>query len=305
MKALFENWRNYLDEQEAEGKPKAIFMAGSPGSGKTTVLKGLGLSGVATINADDHYEAALEAAGLPLGGKPEIMKRRRALQDELEELEPGSEEALEKQAEIEGTSKEFSTYSKLFNAALAHKAASYTKFLDARENFIVDGTGGNRKEMVSKKAELEEAGFDVGMILLELDVEEAKDRNRKRGKTVDPKTKKPMRQLLDKELMSSHAAVSKNMGFYEQLFGKNYFYIDASEDKIKSDIAKIKPQVKKFFAAESLDENDYPITSQRANKEINSIIRPTKKKNALTKLPGWHRAKANYKGSAPPGAGGS
>lgn len=56
---------------------------------------------------------------------------------------------------------------------------------------------------------------------------------------------------------------------------------------------------------EELDENDYPITAQRANKEINQVITPTKKKNALTKLPGWKRLKADYKGSAPPGAGGS
>ena len=58
-----------------------------------------------------------------------------------------------------------------------------------------------------------------------------------------------------------------------------------------------------FFGAkdeEELDENDYPITKQRANKEINQVIRPTKKKNAQTKLPGWHRAKGDYKGSAPP-----
>ena len=91
----------------------------------------------------------------------------------------------------------------------------------------------------------------------------------------------------------------KNIDFYKELFGDNFFYVDAAEDKIKSDIAKIKPQVKKFFAAEPLDENDYPITTKRANKEINQVIRPTKKKNALTKLPGWKRAKADYLGSAP------
>lgn len=64
-----------------------------------------------------------------------------------------------------------------------------------------------------------------------------------------------------------------------------------------------------FFGAkddeEELDENDYPITAKRANKEINQVITPTKKKNARTKLPGWKQAKADYLGSAPPGAGGS
>ena len=45
MKVLFENWRKFLKEQEEEPttKPKAIFMAGGPGSGKSTVLKNLGL----------------------------------------------------------------------------------------------------------------------------------------------------------------------------------------------------------------------------------------------------------------------
>jgi predicted ABC-type ATPase len=298
MKHLFENWRKYLEEQEAEGRPKAIFMAGSPGSGKSTVLKGLGLLGVNIINADDHYEKELKKAGLPLGGKPEIMKRRRKLQAELEELEPGSEAAIEKQAEIEGTSREFSAYSKLFNSALAYKSASYKKFLDAGENFIVDGTAGNRREMISKKAELEEAGYDVGMILLDLDLETAIARNKIRGSTGG-------RELLNRELEASHGAVAKNIDFYKQLFGDNFFYVEAAEDKIQSSIANIRPKVQEFFAAESLDENDYPITSKRANKQINRIISPAKKKNTLIKLPGWKRAKAGYRGSAPPGSGGS
>ena len=158
-------------------------------------------------------EAELKAAGLPLGGKPAIMKRRRALQAELEELEPGSEEALEKQAEIDGTSKEFSTYSKLFNTALSYKKASYIKFLDARENFIVDGTGGGRQEMISKKAELEEAGYDVGIILVDLDLETAIARNKSRGQAGG-------RELLNRELESSHGAVSKNIDFYKPIVRK-------------------------------------------------------------------------------------
>ena len=45
--------------------------------------------------------------------------------------------------------------------------------------------------------------------------------------------------------------------------------------------------------------NDDREEKKFSNKEINQVIRPTKKKNAVTKLPGWHRAKGNYKGSAP------
>ena len=109
---------------------------------------------------------------------------------------------------------------------MAYKKASYIKFLDARENFIVDGTGGGRQEMISKKAELEEAGFDVGMILVDLDLETAIARNKARGEGGG-------RELLNRELESSHSAVTRNINFYKQLFGNNFFYVDASEDKMK------------------------------------------------------------------------
>ena len=299
MKNLFENWRKYLQEQEPEGKPKVIFMAGGPGSGKSSVLSAFELPAVNIINADDYYEAAIENAGLPLGGKPEIMKRRQALQTELEDLEPGSEEALEKQAEIEATGKEFSQYQKLFNKALKYKATTFDKSLEARQDFIVDGTGGKRGDMITKKAQLEEAGYDVGMIFVDSDLKIALERNRERGRAGG-------RELLNKEIKSSYAVVQKNKNFYRELFGDNFFYVSTQDlVALASDIAEIKPQLQQFFADEQLEENDYPITAQRANKEINQVIRPTKKKNALTKLPGWKRARADYLGSAPPGAGGS
>ena len=55
----------------------------------------------------------------------------------------------------------------------------------------------------------------------------------------------------------------------------------------------------------AMTENDYPLSTAKINKQINRIIKPSKKKNAQTKLPGWKRSKSDYRGSAPPGAGGS
>ena len=60
--------------------------------------------------------------------------------------------------------------------------------------------------MAKDKADLEELGYDVAMIYVDLDVDICKERNIERGKTG--------RQLLDKEVESSCAAVAKN---YEAL----------------------------------------------------------------------------------------
>ena len=68
-------------------------------------------------------------------------------------------------------------------------------------------------------------------------------------------------------------------------------------------IAAIQPGIDAFIG--TMTENDYPLSTAKVNKQINRIIRPSKKKNAQTKLPGWKRSKSDYRGSAPPGAGGS
>ena len=63
MKLLMESWRKYLSEEElndpAQTNSKIIFMAGAPGSGKSTVLKGLGLL-IDIVNADTFYEKYLK-----------------------------------------------------------------------------------------------------------------------------------------------------------------------------------------------------------------------------------------------------
>ena len=299
MKILFENWRKFLKEEESGPKPKAIFMAGGPGSGKSTVLKNLGLKEKMphVINADDQYEADLEAAGLPLNGKPEAVARLQAVRDELAEIDPDEDpEAYKvKEAEAVEVKKPVSLYAKIFANSQKVKKADFKKQSDAQESFVVDGTGGNRSIMIQDKKDLEDLGYDVAMIYVDLDVDICKKRNIERGKTG--------RQLLDKEVESSCAAVAKNHKTYKSLFKPNFFYVNSEEGKMNASIAAIQAGVDAFVG--TMTENDYPLSTATVNKQVNRIIRPSKKKNANTKLRGWHRAKADYKGSAPPGAGGS
>ena len=50
--------------KEIQGKPKAIFMAGPAGSGKSYVSQKLVPSNFNTINFDDTYEKLLKASGM-------------------------------------------------------------------------------------------------------------------------------------------------------------------------------------------------------------------------------------------------
>ena len=50
--------------QEVQGKPKAIFMAGPAGSGKSFILKKVVPSNFNVINVDDTYEDLLKSSGI-------------------------------------------------------------------------------------------------------------------------------------------------------------------------------------------------------------------------------------------------
>ena len=58
----------YLSQllNEAQGKPKAIILAGAPGAGKGYVLKGLDLGGLKTMNIDNIFINKLKQANVTL-----------------------------------------------------------------------------------------------------------------------------------------------------------------------------------------------------------------------------------------------
>ena len=80
--------------KEITGKPKAIFLAGPAGSGKTYISKQLIPSSLQVINSDDTYEELLKASGIGLKQKdftPDQLSQaaklqaqaRKATQDKL------------------------------------------------------------------------------------------------------------------------------------------------------------------------------------------------------------------------------
>ena len=111
--------------KEIQGKPKAIFMAGPAGSGKSYISKILVPSDFQTINVDDTYEELLKASGIG-------MKLAKMSPDELK-----------KAGELMGQ---------------ARKATDtkYKKALENANNILIDSVGGSTKTILKKKEELED-----------------------------------------------------------------------------------------------------------------------------------------------------
>ena len=139
--------------KEVQGKPKAIFMAGPAGSGKTTILNQLGLKGFKVINVDDVYE-------------------------ELLKTELGKEDFASMSPE------ELSAAAKLMGKARVVTREKETQALSNLENIIIDGTGAASRPLLKKKEDLEAIGYDTFMILLYVSPMTSLKRNAERGRSL-------------------------------------------------------------------------------------------------------------------------
>jgi dephospho-CoA kinase len=139
--------------KEVQAKPKAIFMAGPAGSGKTTILNQLGLQKFKVINVDDVYEELL---------KTELGK------EDFSSMSP----------------EELSTAAKLMGKARVVTKEKETQALSNLENIIIDGTGAASRPLLKKKEDLEAMGYDTFMILLYVSPMTSLKRNAQRDRSL-------------------------------------------------------------------------------------------------------------------------
>ena len=139
--------------KEVQNKPKAIFMAGPAGSGKTTTLNQLGLKNFKVINVDDVYE-------------------------ELLKTELGKEDFASMSPE------ELSQAAKLMGKARVVTKEKETQALSNLENIIIDGTGAASRPLLKRKEDLEAMGYDTFMILLYVSPMTSLKRNAERGRSL-------------------------------------------------------------------------------------------------------------------------
>jgi dephospho-CoA kinase len=139
--------------KEVQTNPKAIFMAGPAGSGKTTILNQLGLKNFKVINVDDIYEKLLKNSI----GKEDFSSM---------------------------TPEELSSAAKLMGKARVITKKKETKALQSLENIIIDGTGAASRPLLKKKEDLEVIGYDTFMILLYVSPMTSLKRNAQRGRSL-------------------------------------------------------------------------------------------------------------------------
>ena len=140
---------------EATNRPKAIFLAGPAGSGKSYTAKQIIPSSLKVINVDDTYEELLKAAGL------------------------GTKIADFSQAEL-------SQAAKLMGQAQKATKEKYAQLSAAKNNIVVDGTGAASKPLLKKKDELEALGYDTLMIMIWVSPYTSLERNASRDRSLLP-----------------------------------------------------------------------------------------------------------------------
>lgn len=140
---------------EASDSPKAIFMAGPAGSGKSYVSKQIVPQNLQVINVDDTYEELLKAAGI--GQK-------------LTQMTPD----------------ELSQAAKLMGKAQAATREKYTKALESLQDIVIDGTGGASKPLLKKKADLEALGYKTLMLMIYVSPLVSLERNSQRERSLLP-----------------------------------------------------------------------------------------------------------------------
>ena len=141
--------------KEAQDKPKAIFLAGPAGSGKTFTSAQLIPKTLTVINVDDTYEELLKAAGLG-------MKIADFNQDQLSQA------------------------AKLMCQAQKYTKEKYAELSGAKKDIIIDGTGAASKPLLKKKAELEALGYDTMMVMIWVSPYTSLERNASRDRALAP-----------------------------------------------------------------------------------------------------------------------
>ena len=141
--------------KEIQGKPKAIFMAGPAGSGKSFISQKLVPSNFNTINVDDTYEELLKSSGIGM---------------KLANMSP---DELKKSGELMGQARK-TTDAKLQDATKNAK------------NLLIDSVGGSSKMLLKKKAELEALGYETAMIMTYVSPITSLERNKQRDRSLLP-----------------------------------------------------------------------------------------------------------------------
>ena len=178
---------------------KVIFLAGGPGSGKSSVVQKLGLEklGFKIVNQDISLEWLMKNHGLP---------------KDMRDFTP---EQASKFAELG------------WDARMIMKD-KMTKFQGRGDGVVVDGTGSSFASMEARRFEFKRMGYDVHMLFVESSLETSLARNKARKE----------RSLKDSIVERTWKSVMKNKDRFQhsQIFGDNFTLVNTDNLRIDDDI---------------------------------------------------------------------
>ncbi len=211
--AISESLKHSSDHHEAgvhdPGIFKAIFMAGGPGSGKSTILEMLSLRslGLKSVNIDTLFELLMVKSGVPL---------------QMRDLSPEQE----------------SQNSLLRDLAWIKLNKQMSLYLVGRLGWVVDGTGRLYGETFKTHQELTELGYETSMIFIDTSLDVALDRNKARR-----------RSLPDAQVEEFWNQTQSNVLRFRQLFGSdNFIRIDNTNYTDQESVNQVFKQLKKFVS---------------------------------------------------------
>jgi predicted kinase len=141
--------------KEVQGNPKAIFLAGPAGSGKSYISSQLIPNTFEVINSDDTYEELLKASGIGL-------KQKDFTPDQLSQA-----------AKLQAQARKV-TQDKL------------SQSIENKNNIVIDGTGAASGPVLKKKQQLEDLGYETLMLMIYVSPLTSLERNQKRDRSLMP-----------------------------------------------------------------------------------------------------------------------
>jgi len=189
-----------INENTFGSSPKCIFIGGSAGAGKGTLIKNHIPNGFKVINSDDEYEKLLKRAKIGMRQKD------------------FDSDQLSKAAKLQHRARKSTSY------RLKH---SVDKGLD----IIIDGTAASFNPIKKQKDELEKIGYDTFMIIVFVSPLISLQRNMLRGDSGG-------RELQPDIVLRTWKGVRQNIDKYDKLFGNNFSIIDNNPNDAITDFNK-------------------------------------------------------------------
>jgi predicted kinase len=141
--------------KEVQGNPKAIFLAGPAGSGKSYISSKLIPNTFTVINSDDTYEDLLKVSGIGL-------KQKDFTPDQLSQA------------------------SKLQAQARKVTQDKLAQSIEDKNNIVIDGTGAASGPILKKKQQLEDLGYETLMLMIYVSPLVSLERNQQRDRSLMP-----------------------------------------------------------------------------------------------------------------------